>query len=71
MLDGHAHNWWESYIETLRLEGELSITKWEVIKTILEYQLYPTDIFTAKTCKKAYGLELKGPLHMFLCIIFH
>jgi hypothetical protein len=36
----HALTLWESHIETLRLEGDPQITKWEVFKTLINYQFY-------------------------------
>ncbi len=33
--------WWESHMETLRLEGEPLVTKWEDFKTLIKSQCYP------------------------------
>ena len=39
-LEGHALTWWESHTKTLRLEGDLIVTRWEDFKTLIESQLY-------------------------------
>jgi len=40
-LEGHALTWWESHTETLRLEGEARVTKWEDFKALIKSQFYP------------------------------
>jgi hypothetical protein len=40
-LEGHALTWWESHMETLRLEGDPLVTKWEDFKTLIKSQFYP------------------------------
>jgi len=40
-LDGHALTWWEIHMETLRLEGDPPVTKWEDFKTLIKSQFYP------------------------------
>jgi hypothetical protein len=42
-LQGHALTWWESHTETLRLEGDRPVTKWEDFKTIINSQFYTID----------------------------
>ena len=34
-LEGHDLTWWESHIETLRMEGDPLVTKWEDLKTLI------------------------------------
>jgi hypothetical protein len=40
-LEGHALTWWEIHMETLRLEGDPLVTKWEDFKTLIKSQFYP------------------------------
>jgi hypothetical protein len=40
-LEGHALTWWESHTETLRLEGDPPVTRWEDFKTLINSQFYP------------------------------
>jgi hypothetical protein len=40
-LDGHALTWWEIHTGTLRLEGDLPITRWEDFKALIKSQFYP------------------------------
>jgi hypothetical protein len=40
-LEGHALTWWESHTETLRLEGDPPVTRWEDFKTLIKSQFYP------------------------------
>jgi hypothetical protein len=40
-LEGHALNWWEIHMETLRMESDPLVTRWEEFKTIIKSQLYP------------------------------
>jgi len=40
-LEGHELNWWKSHTETLRLEGELLVAKWEDFKTLIKLLFYP------------------------------
>jgi len=40
-LEGHALTWWEIHTETLRLEGDPLVTRWENFKTIIKSQFYP------------------------------
>jgi hypothetical protein len=35
-LEGHALTWWEIHMETLRLEGDPPVTKWEDFKTLIK-----------------------------------
>jgi hypothetical protein len=35
-LEGHALTWWEIHIETLRLEDDPPITRWEQFKTLIK-----------------------------------
>jgi hypothetical protein len=35
-LEGHALTWWESHMETLMLEGDLPVTRWEDFKTLIK-----------------------------------
>jgi hypothetical protein len=40
-LEGHAQTWWESHMQTLRLEGDPILTKWEAFKTLIKFQFCP------------------------------
>lgn len=40
-LEGHALTWWESHMETLRLEEEPLVAEWEDFKTIINSYFYP------------------------------
>lgn len=40
-LEVHALTEWESHMETLRLEGEPPVTKWEDFETIIKSLFYP------------------------------
>ena len=40
-LEGHALTWWEIQKEELRLEGDMLVTKWEDLETLIKSQLYP------------------------------
>jgi hypothetical protein len=40
-LEGHALTWWEIHMETLRLEGDPPVTRWEDFKTLIKSQFYP------------------------------
>ena len=40
-LEGHESTWWESLTETLRLEGDPLVTRWEDFKTLIKSQFYP------------------------------
>jgi hypothetical protein len=35
-LEGYALTWWEIHIETLRLEGDSPITRWDDFKTLIK-----------------------------------
>jgi len=39
-LEGHALTWWEIHTETLRMEGDPLVTRWEELKTIMNSQFY-------------------------------
>jgi hypothetical protein len=40
-LESHALSWWEIHIETLRLEGDPIVTRWDIFKTLIKSQFYP------------------------------
>jgi hypothetical protein len=40
-LEGHALTWWEIHTETLRLEGDPLVTRWENFKTLIKSHFYP------------------------------
>jgi hypothetical protein len=40
-LEGHDLTWWESHTKTLRLGGNLPVTRWEEFKTLIKSQFYP------------------------------
>jgi hypothetical protein len=35
-LEGHALNWWKSHTDTLSLEGDPLVTRWEDLKTLIK-----------------------------------
>jgi hypothetical protein len=37
-LEGHALSWWESHTKTIRLEGDLLVTRWEEFKSLIKFQ---------------------------------
>jgi hypothetical protein len=40
-LVGHDLIWWEIHTKTLRLDGDLPVTRWEDFKNLIESQFYP------------------------------
>jgi len=40
-LEGHALTWWERHNETIRLEGDLLVTRWEEFKILIKAHFYP------------------------------
>jgi hypothetical protein len=42
-LEGHALTWWESHTETLRMEDDSPVTRWEDFKTLIKSKFYPIE----------------------------
>jgi hypothetical protein len=40
-LEGQALTWWEIHVDTLGLEGDLLVNKWEDLKTLIKSQVFP------------------------------
>jgi hypothetical protein len=59
-LEGHALTRWENHMETLRLEGDLLVTRWEDFKTLIKAQFYPIGYVEYQWIRWHYFRQRQG-----------
>jgi hypothetical protein len=60
MLEGHALTWWEIHTETLKLEGDPLVNRWENSKTLINSQFYLIRCVENKWMKSHYFRQKQG-----------